>query len=299
MMALRMAPRQLAQRFGHRSNSTIAGCVYYRCNYHGPEKTALISPTENIKWTYGELWAQVMLVAGGLTKAGYGPGSIVATDLDRNSESLLLQLAVAHNGMQLLTVNGEDDLKRASVHVDGMVADPKSSFLNGATISELQKSGGKANEGATDREADLAYYNSDIPTGNRAVYLHGVGMAGLLTIKPGEQVCVAASLNDKFGMGGVLSAVVRSAIIYLPGAKTQEMGESAVLIAEKQDFDQLRGATNPTLKGGLVKVEDYSDIPKIRGSTELGGVRIHELAAEGSHLLFDACSDTYYPIVDP
>jgi len=297
MMALRMATRQVAKSFERRSNSTIAGTVYYRCNYHNPERTALISPTENIKWTYGELWGQVMAVAGGLTKAGYGPGSVIATDLDRTTESLLLQLATAHNGMLLLTVNNEAELKGNSVHVDGNVAASATSFLKGTTVSELQKSGGKAGEGAVDRHAPHAYYSSDTPTGHRQVYLHGIGIAGLLDIKAGEQVCVAASLNGPFGMGGVLSAVVRSAIIYLPGAKPQEMGDSAVLVADKASFDGLSGKKNANLRAGLVKVEDYNGetgIPQVSGSTELGGIAIHELAVAGSHPLFDANLNTYY-----
>jgi len=133
-----MATRQVAKSFEHRSNSTIAGTVYYRCNYHNPERTALISPTENIKWTYGELWGQVMAVAGGLTKAGYGPGSVIATDLDRTTESLLLQLATAHNGMLLLTVNNEAELKGNSVHVDGNVAASATSFLKGTQFRSFR-----------------------------------------------------------------------------------------------------------------------------------------------------------------
>jgi hypothetical protein len=294
-----MLTRQVANNFERRSNSTIAGTVYYRCNYHNPERTALISPTENIKWTYGELWAQVMKVAGGLTKAGYGPGSVIASDLDRNSESILLQMAVGHNGMQLLTVHNEDELNRSSVHVNGTVAASTSSFLKGATVSELQKSGGKAGEGAVDRGAPHAYYNSDTPTGHRQIYLHGVGMAGMLEIKAGEQVCVAASLNTSFGMGGVLSAVVRSGIIYLPGVTPQEMGDSAVLVADGDSFDKFRGKKNPNLRAGFVKIEDYNGetgIPNISGFTELGGIRIHQVAVAGSHPLFDACNNTFYPI---
>jgi hypothetical protein len=301
MMHLCKANRQLAGHFGRRSNSTIAGTVYYRCTYHGPERTAVISPSEKIKWTYAEFWDQIEAVAGGLTKAGYGAGSIIATDLDHNSQSLLLQMACAHNQMQLLTVTNEEEYKRLgpSVGVQGAVSASESSFLKGTTVPQLQKSGGKAGPGATDRACPLAYYGSDIATGNRQVYLHGVGIAGLLKIKPDSQVCVAASLNHAFGLGGVVAAVVRSASIYLPDPSSPDMGDSDFLIADEKSSVALKGKSNSKLKDGIIKVGAYNDatgIPNISGFSEVGGVSVHELDSVGTHPLFDACSDTYYPL---
>jgi len=298
MMQLSMATRQLTKQFG-RSNSTIAGTVYYRCSYHNPERVALICPSEKIKWTYGELWENVLTVAGGLTQAGYGPGSVIATDLDRNTPALLLQMAVAHNQMQLLTVKNEDEYKRlgAAVSVDGAVA-TSGSFLQGPTVADLQKSGGKAGEGCTDRDSPLAYFGSSDVTGNRQVYLHGVGIAGLLQIKPGEQVCVAASLNNSFGIGAVLSAIVRSGVIYLPDPKSPDLGDSAILIADEENVDALQGKKSKNLRAGLVKRGAYNyqtGIPEISGSSEVAGVTVYDLSATGTHPLFDACSDTFYP----
>lgn len=302
MLQLRTASQRLSKQFERRANSTIAGTVYYRCSYHGTEHTALVSPSENIKWTYGELWEQIMAVAGGLTKAGYGPGSVVATDLDRNAQNILLQMAIAHNQMQLLTVKNEDEYNRlaSSVGVQGSVPSSSSSFLQGSTVSELRKSGGKADAaGGTDRNAPLAYYSNDIATGNRQVYLHGVGIAGLLKIKPREQVCVAASLNHSFGMGSVISAVVRSAVVYLPDATSPDLGDSSVLLADAEGAAAMAKKSSSTLRDGLVKVGPYNGetgIPQISGFGEVAGVSVHQLEAEGKHSLFDACADTYYPI---
>merc|ERR1719258_739096 len=78
-----------------------------------------------------------------------------------------------------MTVKNEDEYKRLSqsVHVDGAVSSSGASFLQGVTFADLQKSGGKASEGATDRNYPLGFYGTDVVATNRQVYLHGVGMA--------------------------------------------------------------------------------------------------------------------------
>jgi len=269
----------------------------------GPERTALVSPADNLKLTYGELWAKIMEVAGALTKAGFSAGSVVATDLDHSAQALFLQMAAAHNGMQILTVKDKDQYDRLGpmLPVQGAVMASGDSFLKGMTIADLQKSGCKPGEGATDRNAPLAYYGSDRVTSNRQVYLHGVGMAGLLAIKPEDQVCVAASLNHSFGMGAVLSAVVRSATIYLPPVESADLGGSTVLIADEKCLASHRDQPKSTLRGGLVKVGEYNGangIPMISRSSHVAGAKVLELEREGKHPLFDACGDTYLPITD-
>jgi hypothetical protein len=275
--------------------------VSYRCDYHNAERIALIAPAEKIKWTYGELWGQILAVAGGLTQAGFQPGSVVASDANSSSSGLLLQMAIAHNQMQLLTVTSQAEYERLSpsVGVSGIVAAENSSFLQGQgpTVSELQKSGGKAGAGGVDRNAPLAYYSGDddIVTSNRQVYLHGVGIAGLLKIQPEEQVCVAASFNHAFGMGSVIGVVVRSGIIYLPDPENMDMGDSTLLVADEQTKGKLAGSG---LRGGLVKVGAYPShnaIPMIKGSAEVAGTQVYEIAADGPHPLFDACKDAYWP----
>jgi hypothetical protein len=300
MMLARTATQSVARQV--RGNSTISGTIFYRCSYHAQiSKTALICPAEKINWTYEELWAQVMTVAGGLTKAGYGPGSIVATDLDHTSQALLLQMAVAHNGMQILTVKNEEEYKKFSsmVGAQGSVPSSDKSFLTGPSVAELAKSGGKPGEPATDRNFDLAYYSSGSLTGNRQIYLHGVGIAGLLKIKPGEQVCVAASLNSSFGMGSVISAIVRSATVVLPDPASPELGDCTVVLADEEGLKKLNTKSKGALRDGLIKTGAYDGalgIPTITGFSEVAGVSVHNLGPDGKHALFDACGDTYFPL---
>merc|ERR1719235_2133484 len=134
-MFSRALSRQLNKQLAYasRGNSTIAGTVNYRCNYHDAERTFFVDPAKDINWTYGDFWGQIMLVAGGLTKAGYGPGSTIATDLDHTIETILLQMACAHNGMQFVTAKDENELNRLSefAFVDGSVPATNASFLQG------------------------------------------------------------------------------------------------------------------------------------------------------------------------
>jgi hypothetical protein len=298
MMRLLTTPRQLATHFGRRSNSTIAGTIYYRCNYHDPERVALISPSEDIKWTYGELWSQVMVVAGALKNSGFSAGDIVATDLDYTSQSLLFQFAIAHEGMQLLTVKDAAQYNSLAPRI-GVAGAVSNSLPGGISFSDVKNAGGKASEGATDRNYDLGYYRSGNIAGNRQVYLHGVGLAGLLAVKPCETVCVAASHQSVFGMGCVLSAIVRSGIIYLPPVDSPDLGGADVVVADEAGAEALKGKTDSSVKRGLVKVGKYNEstgIPLINGSQEFAGTRVYTLGAEGKHPLFDACSDTYIPM---
>jgi hypothetical protein len=168
------------------------------------------------------------------------------------------------------------------------------------TVAELQSIGGKASEGATDRNADLAYYYSPEPTSNRQAYLHGAGLAGLLQVKPDDQVCVAASLDHVFGVGAVLTAIARSATVYFPPAGTTDVGESTVILADQAGFDAMKGITGSKLRNGLVKNIDYvssNEIPMVLPKEfSIDGVSLYGLSTKGKSYLFDPCKDTFWPV---
>lgn len=240
-----------------------------------------MSPADNIKWTYADLWKEIGQIAGGLTKAGYGAGSIVRGDTSSTISNLLLQMAAAHNGMQVAF--------GTEVPVDGSM-----------TVAELREAGGKAGEGATDRNADLAYYHSEECTSNRQAYLHGVGLAGLLQLKPADQVCVAASMEHVFGVGAVISAIARSATVYFPPPGSADVGESSVIIADQAGFDAMGGVSGSSLRNGLVKNLDYRssiDIPMVLPKQlAIDGVSLYGLSTKGKSYLFDPCKDTFWPV---
>jgi hypothetical protein len=254
--------------------------VYYRCSYHDENRVAIVSPAENIKWTYSEFWKEITQIAGALTKAGYHTGSIVRGDSSSALSNLLLQMAAAHNGMQVAL--GTD------VPVDGSM-----------TVAELKDLGGKAGEGASDRDADLAYYHAPEPTSNRQAYLHGAGIAGLLQIKPTDQVCVSASLDHVFGVGAVISAIARSATVYFPPAPA-DIGDSSLIITDQTGYDAVGGVSGTSLRGGLVKNIDYRssiDIPMVMpNQLAIDGTSLYGLSTKGKSYLFDPCKDTFWPV---
>eukprot|EP00931_Biecheleriopsis_adriatica_P097886 TRINITY_DN71750_c0_g1_i1.p1 TRINITY_DN71750_c0_g1~~TRINITY_DN71750_c0_g1_i1.p1 ORF type:complete len:310 (-),score=47.39 TRINITY_DN71750_c0_g1_i1:177-1106(-) len=288
-----------------RSNSTIAGTVGYRCNYHQPDRLALTCPHENVEWTYGELWGRVQKVAGGLKGLGYQPGSVIATDLNHSASNLLLQLAVAHNGMLLMTLQDKGKLDELSpqVQIDGAVMTGGSSFLAQASfpmksldVNDFMKLSGKAIEGATDRNYPLAYYGSATPTSNREVYLYGVGTAGTLEMEPEDQVCVAASLNHPFGIGGAVSAFVRNSTVHLPDMNKIDLKDSTILITDKHKLSSVHDSVKSgcKLRGGLVKVGSGSDL--LTDKEQIGDVQLWTLGTGDKIFrpLFDACVDKYY-----
>jgi len=311
MLSLRklQSPLQFIAR-ATRSNSTIAGCLYYRISYHDSKKTGLVAPHEGVKWSYGEFWSRVERAAGGLKSLGYQPGSVIATDLTNSVANVLLQLAVAHNGMQLLTVKSKEELDRLApmLPVMGAVMTDSSSFLQSASFdiktidaASFKKLEGKAGEGATDRNADHAYYSSENPNTNREIYLHGVGTAGLLETQPEDSVCVAANLNHPYGMGMVMSAIVRNAAIYLPDMANPEVADCTLLATDKHHLQTLAGTVkaDAPLRGGIVKVGSGTDVLGKTGHPAKEPFAGTELFAVGSgepifRPLFDSCVDKYY-----
>jgi hypothetical protein len=309
-MALqRLGCPSLLQAAGIRRNSTLAGTLYYRINYHNKEKLALRCPKEKVEWSYEELWGHVQRVAGGLQKAGYRQGTVIATDLENTVSNIVLQLAVAHNGMSIVTVKSKEEMEQigAQVDVSGAVMSSGSSFLSSTTFpipnmeaAALAKLAGKAIEGATERDYPHAFYSSGAATTNREIYLYGVGTAGTLEMEPDDMVCVASSLNTPFGMGGVISAFTRNSAVYLPDLKKPDLNESTILITDADHVASIRGSapSDSKLRGGIVKTGpvDSEDYDLLNKKEELAGAQLWTLGSGDDVFrpLFDACVDKYY-----
>jgi len=294
-----------------RSNTTLAGTVSYRTNYHEGGATALVCAREKVKWTYNELWSQIDSVAGGLANLGYGQGQVLATDVAATSASnVVLQCATAHLGVQFMTVESAEQLEklRNSVHVTGAVMSGGSSFLAKSDLSVksvMSEIKGKGNPGVTDRSLDLAYYGTDQVTSNRFVYLGGIGTAGLLGVTPADTLCIATSTNHVFGMGGVISGFARGAAVYLPDLNNLDLQQSTLVLTDRTGIDKVRAAAKKgsKLRGGVFMAEDYgNEIPLVLNETEteeVAGTAIRILVKEAAQEkvmreLFDACKDTYY-----
>lgn len=293
-----------AARFA-RSNSTIAGTVYYRCSFHEADRLALTCPKEQVEWTYGELWGRVQKVAGGLKGLGYQPGAVIATDLNHCVSNLMLQLAVAHNGMKMVALKDKQQLDELSnyIHIDGAVMTSGSSFLAQSSFpvksvdeNDFKKLSGKVTEGAVDRNYPLAYYGSPVATSNREVYLYAVGIAGTLEMEPEDQVCIAASLNHPFGSGGAVSAFVRNAAVHLPDMSKIDLKDSTILITDKHQMSAVRDSAKAgcKLRGGVVKVGSGYDL--LLEKEKVGDAQLFTMGtgAQVFRPLFNACVDKYY-----
>lgn len=305
MFCLRTAPKRFAPKVwaasSIRTNTTIAETVYYRCNYHDKAAAALACPHEKVKWSYEELWKQITSLAGGLKALGYQQGDVIATDCS-SVGNVLLQLAVAHNGMQVMPVKDAAEFEQLArmVPVRGAVMANKSSFLSKTSLSmtsSIADIKGKAPEGNTDRRLPLAYYNTADVTTNRELYQAGVGLAGLLEITPDDTVCIATSTNKVAGMGSVVSAFVRNATVYIPDMANLDLADTTLLITDEAALETVRKAkTGSKLRGGLVQVNGGEEV--LWATEEVGGVKLRILGAgsksEVMRPLFDSCKDTYY-----
>jgi len=307
MWCLRTASKRFAPRVwaasAVRTNTTIAETVYYRCNYHDKAAVALVCDRAKIKWSYEELWNRITTLAGGLSSLGYAQGDVVATDVLDPVGNVLLQLAVSHNGMTMMTTKdaGELDQLAQSVPVRGAVMAQSSSFLNDTCLSmknSIAEIKGKAAAGCTNRNLDLAYYGTTSVTTNREAYLAGVGTAGLLEIVPEDKICIATSTNKLVGIGGVVSGFVRNATVYIPDMANLDLGESTFVITDDSSLEKVRNAAKKgsKLRGGLVHMKSGDDV--LIATEDIAGVacRIVGSASDSEILrpLFDTCKNTYY-----
>jgi acyl-CoA synthetase (AMP-forming)/AMP-acid ligase II len=278
--------------------------VNYRCLYHDGDRTAILCPHENVKWSYNELWAKISEMAGGFKQLGYQQGEIVVTEAQNSTANLLVQLAASHNGMRVLTVKNKEQLDglmpSLGTAIKGAALPTASSFLKDAPVflkNLIPEIKGKDEGGVTNRDLDLAFYGDTKNVPNRMLYLVGVGTAGLLETKKADQVCVAASLSHWFGAGCVISAVVRNATVYIPDPSKLDLHESTLLITDTHQLDAFRGvakAGKSKLRGGLCKVGSGNLV--MNGKEDVGGVAMYTLGSGDDYMrpLFDASVDTYY-----
>jgi len=262
----------------------------------------LISACEEVQWSYGELWKQISSLAGGLKSMGFSQGDVIANDCQNGVGTVLLQLAASHSGMKVMTVASEGEFDELSkvIPVKGAVMANTSSFLSKVSLpmkAPIADIKGKATEGVTNRNLELAYYNSAEASTNREVYLNGVGMAGLLEIKAADTICIATSMNKALGIGSVVSGFVRNAAILIPDMANLDFGDSTLVITDEAALDTVRKAASQgsKLRGGVL-MKGGDDV--LLGTEDMAGVKLRILGSgsEGEIMrpLTDACKDTYY-----
>ena len=98
---------------------TIGQCLDRMALAH-PEGEALVSAHQNLRYTYGELHAEVELVARGLMALGIARGDRVGVWSANCAEWLIVQYAAAKVGAILVNVNPAYRLRRARVRAQAI-----------------------------------------------------------------------------------------------------------------------------------------------------------------------------------
>merc|ERR1719472_320743 len=104
-------------------------------------------------------------------------------------------------------------------------------------------------------------------------------------------------------MGMVLSAIVRSATIYLPDMANLDIGDSTLVLTDTHHKKTLEGTlkSDSKLRGGLVKVGSGTDVLGSVGADGTGNAAMDKIGnadvftlgsgAQCFRPLFDACVD--------
>jgi len=220
---------------------------------HGAQ-TALVSPHENIVWTYAELTARVAAVAHHLSsvESASGPGlggQRCVLLLNNVADNLVAQLGCASAGVALHTVKTRADLAAAcavSSAIDATFAVSTTADFVGAGVEDAAEgiSGGEirllqlkqpgdtpAGEDAAalaarlaeaalkpNAEAAQAYYNSPKGAAWAALASRGAEYAAHLGLGAGDGLFLAVPLNHAFGMGSTLGALGSGSWVALAGS---------------------------------------------------------------------------------
>ena len=71
----------------------------------GPDRPALVVPSQNVRWTYGEFKKRVDALAAGFIALGLKPGDRIGIWSQNNAEWVLTQFATAKAGLILVNIN--------------------------------------------------------------------------------------------------------------------------------------------------------------------------------------------------
>jgi len=100
----------LTQSYVHGASETpllgeTVGCLLDRVTGEGPDRPALVTRHQNVRWSYSELRRRVNDLAAGLVRLGLQPGERIGIWSPNNSEWVLTQFATAKAGLILVNIN--------------------------------------------------------------------------------------------------------------------------------------------------------------------------------------------------
>jgi fatty-acyl-CoA synthase len=100
----------LTQSYVHGASETpllgeTVGQLLDRITAEGPDRPALVTRHQNVRWTYSELKSRANDLAAGLMRLGLQPGERIGIWSPNNSEWVLTQFATAKAGLILVNIN--------------------------------------------------------------------------------------------------------------------------------------------------------------------------------------------------
>jgi nonribosomal peptide synthetase protein VioA len=165
-----------------------------------PAAAAVVSPGENVVWTYGELMARASAVASGLVRRGVGVGDRVGVGMDRCADLVAVLLGIAAAGAAYVPLDGASPAERRQFIIEdagvGLV-------ITRATVDGLVAEGTGIEVPASAGPDDLAYViytsgSSGRPKGvmveHRGIVNYVRSMQHHFPLAPGEAVLQATAL---------------------------------------------------------------------------------------------------------
>ena len=221
------------------------------------ETLALVVPSSDTRWTYGELIDRARWFAAGLHEMGYAPGQRLGARLV-NSEQLLISLVgAALVGADVETAKTAELL--SEVKCRGTIVHHRDAAIAGAMIGHhepiavgggalkdpvvhydilLEAFRGKNSPEIGAGSSSSYYFSTQRGVADAALVGNGLAAAKALEIKENDSLCVSVPLAHPMGLGfGVLSAFQGKAAIVLPslegGAESAAANTVETMVQEK------------------------------------------------------------------
>lgn len=242
--ALAVARRHLTSRVGPATH--IVDLVNARAS-DSAETLAVVVPSSDTRWTYGELCDRARWFAAGLQEMGYAPGQKLGVRLDNSEQLLVALLGSALTGADVETAKTAELLSRVTCR--GTIVHHSDSQLAGAMIGAHEPivvGGGAIKDPVVhydilleafrgketpelSSDIESSYYFSNTRAAKESGLVgNGADATNALAIQKNEKMCVSVPLSHPMGFGfGFLAAMHSGATVVLPTLQSGNIAVSA------------------------------------------------------------------------
>lgn len=170
--------------------------LFHTRSQANPAAVAVVSPGENVVWTYEELTARASAVASGLAGRGVGAGDLVGVEMDRCADLVAVLLGIAATGAAYVPLDRASPAERRKFIMEDAGVE-----LVITSVDELVVGGAEIATSA--RPEDLAYviYTSGstgrpkgVEVEHRGIVNYVGSMQHHFPLAPGEAVLQATAL---------------------------------------------------------------------------------------------------------